>query len=105
MSKSKRDLRRSRQAFEDLVGCLDHGAALFADEVAMGPGGQVVGGRAVPEMGVDDDPEALEVVEVSIDRRDVDLGRLRLDLGARAPRRCDGLGTRRALATTAPASS
>ena len=36
----------------------------------------------MPEMGVDDDPEALEIVEVPVDRRDVHLGRDGLDLGA-----------------------
>jgi hypothetical protein len=47
----------------------------------MGTGGQVVGSRPVPEMGVDHDPEPLEIVEVPVDRRDVHLGRERLDLG------------------------
>src|ERR1035438_1280679 len=42
----------------------------------------MVGGWAMPEMSVDDDAEAFEVVEVSIDRRNMDLGSFRLHLGA-----------------------
>ena len=47
------------QAPEQLVGCLQRRPARLADEVAMGLGGQLVGGRTVPQVGVDDDPELL----------------------------------------------
>ena len=70
------------QAAEDLVGRLDHGAALLAHEVAVGAGRQVVGGRAVPEMGVDHHTQPLEIVEVPVDRGDVHLGRHGLDASA-----------------------
>ena len=43
--------------------------------------GQVVGGGAVPEVGVHDDPEALKLLEVPVDGREVDVGGLGLHLG------------------------
>jgi len=75
-------LRRPRQAQEDLVGRLDHGAALFADEMAVSTRSEMVRGGAVAEMGMDDDAQPLQVVEVAVDRRDVDIGSDGLDLGA-----------------------
>ena len=41
---------RSARLDEQLVGCRERGAAVFAHEVAMGTGGEVVGGGTVPEM-------------------------------------------------------
>ena len=53
--------------------------------------GQVVRGGTVPEVRMDDDAESLELLEVAIDRRQVDVRGLRLDdrgevLGAVMPR-------------------
>ena len=62
---------------EQVVRSLDRRAAHLADEVAVGLGRQVVGRRAVPEVGVDDDAEALELLEVAIHRGGVDVGRER----------------------------
>ena len=42
-------------------------------------GGQVVGRRPVSEVGVHDDPEALELLEIAIDGRGVDVRRQRPD--------------------------
>jgi hypothetical protein len=50
-------------------------------KMAVGLGGQVVGGRAVAQMGVDDHAEAFELVEVPVDGREVDVGGRGLDLG------------------------
>ena len=69
------------EADEQLVGCLDRAAAVLAHEMAMGAGGQVVGGRAVPEVGMDDDPEPFELLEVPVDGGEVDVGSSRLDDG------------------------
>ena len=56
-------------------------AALLAQEVPVDGARQVVGGRAVTEVRVHDDAEALELIEVAIDGREVDVGVLRLHLG------------------------
>ena len=66
---------------------ISSGASIMAPhssqhEVAVGAGGQMVRGRAVPEMGVDDHAQSLEVVEVPVDGREVHFGRHGLDLGA-----------------------
>ena len=74
-------LGRPGQATEELVGRLDHGAAHLTDEMAVGRRGEVVRGRAVAKMGVDDDAKAFELFEVPVDRRQVDIGGLVLHLG------------------------
>ena len=56
----------SGTALEDVVRHLDHGTALLAHQVAVGKGGQMVGGRPVTKMGVHDYAEALQLVEVAI---------------------------------------
>ena len=43
--------------------CLEHLAAVLADQVAMGLRGQVVGGGSLPGVAVLDDAEALELFE------------------------------------------
>ena len=48
----------------------------------VGVGGQVVDGRAVPEVGVGDHADLLEQLERAVDGRDVDPARGLLDLGA-----------------------
>src|SRR5271168_4397842 len=63
---------RPGESGEDLVGSFDHGLALLAHQVAMGAGRQVIRGRTVPEVGVDDDAEAFQLVEIPVDRRKVD---------------------------------
>lgn len=72
---------KSREPSKDLVRSLDHRAAFLTDEVPVRPCGQMVGGGTVSEMGVDDDAQALQIVEISVDGRHVDFGRDRLDLG------------------------
>ena len=74
-------LCRSGQAVEDLRGYFDADTALFADEVTVGAGGEVVGGRAVGEMGVDDDAQLFELIEVAVNGGEVGVGGLGLDLG------------------------
>jgi hypothetical protein len=59
---------------EEVLRCLDGGAAYLADEVAVGLGRQVVCGGSMPEMGVDDDAQALELLEIAVDGRRVDVG-------------------------------
>ncbi len=59
--------RPAGQSEEQVVWCLDQRAALLADEMCMRLRGQLVGGRAVPEMGVHDHPEKLEVLQVPVD--------------------------------------
>ena len=71
----------ARKSSKDLVRSLDHGPALLTDEVSVRPCGQMVGGGTVSEMGVDDDAQALQIVEIPVDGRHVDLGRDGLDLG------------------------
>ena len=79
MAKPYSFLARSARLDEQLVRRLDRVATVFADEVAMGTGGQVVRGRPMPEMGMDDDAEPLQLLQVAIDRRQVDVGGPRLD--------------------------
>ena len=55
------------QATEQGVGCLDHLSALLTDEVPVGRTGQVVRRRPVPEVGVDDDAQSFQLVQVAID--------------------------------------
>jgi len=71
----------ARQPSKDLVGSLDHGAARLTDEMPVSSCGQMVRGWTVSEMGVDDDAQALQIVENPVDGRHVDLGRDHLDLG------------------------
>ena len=70
---------RSARLDEQLVGCHERRAAVFAHEVAMGAGGQVVGGGTVPEVGMDDDPEPFEFLEIAVDGRQMHVGRPFLD--------------------------
>ena len=79
MVKPNSFLARSARAHEQLVRRFDRVATVFADEVAMGTGGQVVRGRPMPEMGMDDNAEPLQLLQVAIDRRQVDVGGSRLD--------------------------
>jgi hypothetical protein len=58
---------------------LDDGAALAAHKVTMSRGGKVVGRGAVAEMRVLDDPEPLQLLQVAVDRREVDVGSELLD--------------------------
>lgn len=69
------------EAHEQLVGCFEGVAAVLADEVTVRAGGQVVRGRSMSEMGMDDDPEALELFQVAIDGRQVHVRGSRLDDG------------------------
>lgn len=59
---------------EDVVGDLDHGAALLADKVAVGGGGEVAGGRAAAQPGAGDDAEPLEFFKVVVDGGQVHVG-------------------------------
>ena len=68
------------QAVEERVGDLDQLAALLAHEMPVHRCRQVIRRRTVPEMGMDDDTQPLELIEVAIDRGDVDVGSLGLDL-------------------------
>lgn len=70
---------------------LDRRSALLAHQMPMTMGGQVVARRAVTEVGMGDHAEALELVQIPIDGRDVHVGRRRLDLlgqflGTQVPR-------------------
>jgi hypothetical protein len=69
-----------RQAPKQLIWSLHRKAAVLTDEVAVSAGRQVVRGRAMPEMGVDDHAQFLQLVEIAIDRREVHVGGLGLDL-------------------------
>lgn len=63
------------QSAEEILRGLEHGSAGLADEMAVGLGGQMVGGRSVSEMGVDDDPEPFELVEIPVNGGQMDVGR------------------------------
>jgi hypothetical protein len=78
---------RPRQACEELGGRLDRGAAFLTDKVSVRPGCQVVRRRAMPEMGVDDHPEAFQFVEVAVDGRYVNVRSLELDSRGKLLRR------------------
>ena len=69
------------QGPEEILGSLEHGPARLADEMAVRLRRQMVRGRAVPEMGMDDDPEPLQFVQVAVDGRQVDVGSGSLDRG------------------------
>ena len=81
MVKPNSFLARSARLTNSSSGALTAVAAVFAHEVAMGTGGQVVRGRTMPEMGMDDDAEPLQLLEVAIDGRQVHVGGPRLDDG------------------------
>ena len=65
---------------EEGVGDLDDGGAHVAHQVLVGLVGQVEDGPTVAEVHVVDDPELLEGVEAAVDRRQVDVGVVGLDL-------------------------
>lgn len=73
-------LGRFAQLVEELLGRLEHRAALLADEVAVTLAREVIGRRAVAEMGMDDHAKSLELLEVSIDRREMHVWRFGLHL-------------------------
>ena len=74
------------------VGRLDHLPALLADEVPVRRSREVVRRGPVAKVRVDDHAQSLELVEVAIDGRKVDVGRLLLHLGRQVLRRVVALG-------------
>jgi len=70
--------RRSVQTPEEIVGHVQYGATLLADEMAVRAVREVVGRRTMPDVRVHDDAETLQLLEVAIDRREVHVRHLRL---------------------------
>ena len=66
---------------EDLDGHFGHGSALFADQVAVGGFGEVVGGRAVAEVGTVHDLEPFQFLKVAVDRGHVHVRGIGTNLG------------------------
>ena len=64
-----------RQLDKKRAGRLGDAPAHVANEMAVIVGGQVIRRRPMPEMTMDHDAEPLELVEVAVDRRHVDVGR------------------------------
>ncbi len=73
--KAQLGLCRPGQTSEHLVGSLDHGAAVGTDEMGVGVRSKQVARWTVTEVGVGDDPEVLEVLEIAVDGGQVDVGR------------------------------
>ena len=71
---------RPGQTLEHIFGHLDHGPALFADQMPVSERSQMIGGRTMAEVRVDHHPEALELIEITINRRQVDVRRPAMDL-------------------------
>ena len=92
-------LRALRHRLEEILGRLDGRAADLADEMAVCLGGEVIGGRAVPEVGVDHHAEALELLEVPVDGGGVHIRRERPGPRRAAPRRSGGGARTRAVST------
>ena len=67
------------QRGKELIGGHDSRAALLADKVTVRSSRQVVGGWSVTEMGVGDHSEALEFVEIAVDRGEGDIRGASLD--------------------------
>jgi hypothetical protein len=76
---SKARSNGSGQVREQLDRSLDHRSALLTDEVGVGICGELVCRRAVPEVRVHDHAEPLELIEIAIDGRQVDVRGARLD--------------------------
>jgi len=74
-------LGRAGQSAEEILRCLEHGPACLADEMPVRLGGQMVGGGSVSQVRVDDDTEAFQLVEIPVDRGEVDIRGRGLDLG------------------------
>jgi hypothetical protein len=74
-------LGRLRQATEYVTRGFYGSPALLADQMAVGPSSQVVGGRAVRQVGVQHDSQSFEFVKIAVDGREVDVGSLGVDLG------------------------
>jgi len=70
---------RPGESHEQFVGGLDRSPAVLADEVAVRSLGKMVGGRPVPEVGVDHHAEPLEFVEVPVHGGQCDVGSVRLN--------------------------
>jgi glutamate-1-semialdehyde 2,1-aminomutase len=66
---------------EDVLGRFDHGATGLAHEVPVGLRREVVGGGAVTEVGVHDDSETFQLIEVAVDGREVHIWCQELHLG------------------------
>lgn len=94
------------QSGEQGIWSLNHLAAGFADEVPVRRSRQVIGGRPVAKVRVNDDTQPLQLIEVPVNSRQVDIRCLRLDRRRqilcrvvavaieenpqeKAPRRCD----------------
>ena len=60
---------------------LRHRAALLADEMSVGRRSDVVRRWSVAEVDVLDNAESLQLVQVAVDRREMNIGRFRLDGG------------------------
>ena len=59
---------------EELISRFDPLPAPVADEVGMGVRGQQVGGRPMAQMGVLDDAQLLELLQIAVDGREMDIG-------------------------------
>ena len=68
------------EAAKEILRRLDRRAAAVTDQVAVQRRGQMVCGRAMPQVSVDDHTEALQLVQVPVDRRHVDVRSPRLHL-------------------------
>ena len=66
------------QALEQLVRCLENVSAFLADKMTVSARCQVIGRRSMAKVGMDDHPHPLQILQIAIDRREVDIGRLRL---------------------------
>lgn len=62
-----------RETLEVILGGLDHRPARLADKMPVSLRGQVIEGRPVPEVRMDDHTEPLEFVEVPVNGRQVDV--------------------------------
>ncbi len=72
--------RATPQVREESVRDLDVSAASLADQVAVRRRCEMVSGGAVPKMSMHDNTQALELLEVPVDRRDRDVRCLSLNL-------------------------
>ncbi len=77
---------RPVESSEKILWHIDDRSARLADEVAVRVTSEVVRRRTVTEMRMDDDAELLQLFKISIDRRDMHVGRPRLH------RQCQILG-------------
>jgi hypothetical protein len=78
--KSVFPLRRGRESAKESFWRLHFPSAHLTDQVTVHLGCEVIGGRTVPQVRVNDDTPSFEFIEITVDGREMNIGRNVLNL-------------------------